>query len=102
MRLRAKLASPDGAADPPSKLQLGMRWIEQSALARRSSGEGERGSLDVKRAAEGAFIIYFSIAHGVADPPFEITSLATKTVDLPVQNIFKKVKKKLARFRGVQ
>jgi hypothetical protein len=46
--------------------------------------------------------IYFSIAHGVADPPFEITSLATKTVDLPVQNIFKKVKKKLASFRGVQ
>jgi hypothetical protein len=46
--------------------------------------------------------IYFSIAHGVADPPFEITSLATKTVNLPVQNIFKKVKKKLASFRGVQ
>jgi len=28
--------------------------------------------------------------------------LDTKTVNLPVQNIFKKVKKKLASFRGVQ
>jgi hypothetical protein len=46
--------------------------------------------------------IYFSIAHGVADPPFECTLLAMKTVDLPVQKIFKKVKKKLASFREVQ
>jgi len=44
--------------------------------------------------------IYFSIAHGVADPPFEITSLATKTVDLPVQKNSKKVKKKACQVSG--
>jgi hypothetical protein len=46
--------------------------------------------------------INFSIARGVADPPFECTLLALKTVDLPVQKFLKKVKKKLARFREVQ
>jgi hypothetical protein len=40
--------------------------------------------------------IYFSIAHGMAEPPFERALLAMKTVDLPVQKKFKKVKKKLA------
>jgi hypothetical protein len=38
----------------------------------------------------------------VADPPFECTLLAMKTVDLPVQNIFKKVKKKLVSLSNIQ
>jgi hypothetical protein len=87
-------------------------------LARRSSGEG--GLRDVKRAAQAR--IYFSIAHGVADPPFKLrlgvrsmlklmpesfrAKLASPTEWpihlLPVQKFSKKVKKKLASFREVQ
>ena len=64
-------------------------------LARRSSGAG--GLLDVKQAAEAAFIL--ASPTEVVDPPFEC---GLKTADLPVQKFSKKVKKKLASFREVQ
>ena len=102
MRLRRQISIARRSGRSTFQIATRREMDRAVPLARRSSGEGERGSLDVKRAAEGAFIIYFSIAHGVADPPFECTLLAMKTVDLPVQKIFKKVKKKLARFREVQ
>jgi hypothetical protein len=44
-------------------------------LARRSSGEG--GLRDVKRAAQAR--IYFSIAHGVANPPFARSEIFEKS-----------------------
>ena len=65
-------------------------------LARRSSGEG--GLLDVKQAAEAAFIL--ALPTEVADPPFECGLARRENRRFTRSEIFKKSEKKACQLSG--